>query len=102
MADVRGDGTDLFAVRPRLAHAVLRLAHLRGGDHSIALVIFRVFCTLRIFIRISLVPGIGVPSSERPVLLPVGDRVLERLLVVAGQLVFLVDALISAAYLSFT
>jgi hypothetical protein len=39
------------------------------------LVIFRVFCTLRIFIRISLVPGIGVQlrtsrSSSSPGSLP--------------------------------
>jgi hypothetical protein len=31
---------------------------------SIALVIFRVFCTLRIFILISLVPGISQSSSS--------------------------------------
>jgi hypothetical protein len=32
---------------------------LEAATISIALVIFRVFCTLRIFIRISLVPGIS-------------------------------------------
>jgi hypothetical protein len=31
---------------------------LEAATISMALVIFRVFCTLRIFIRISLVPGI--------------------------------------------
>jgi hypothetical protein len=32
---------------------------LDAATISIALVIFRVFCTLRIFMRISLVPGMG-------------------------------------------
>src|SRR5436853_3667518 len=31
--DVRGDVADLLAIRSRMAHALLRLAHLRGGDH---------------------------------------------------------------------
>src|SRR6185295_13413621 len=31
--DVRGDGADLLAVGTRMAHALLRLAHLGGGDH---------------------------------------------------------------------
>src|SRR5436189_270179 len=33
MADVRGDVADLLAVGTRLAHALLRLPHLGGGDH---------------------------------------------------------------------
>src|ERR1700704_1315573 len=59
---------------------------------SIALVIFRVFCTLRIFIRISLVPGIlslsphvSRPTSKSAVPFPVLDRRLDRLLVVRRQ-----------------
>src|SRR5947207_14937231 len=65
---------------------------------SIALVIFRVFCTLRIFIRISLVPGIFSSSTRAQnglvaaVLLPVGDRVLEHLLVFGGKVVLLFHA----------
>src|SRR2546427_12857404 len=33
VADVRGDGADLLAVGARMAHALLRLPHLGGGDH---------------------------------------------------------------------
>src|SRR6266853_2063304 len=33
MADMRGDVADLLAVGARLAHALLRLPHLGGGDH---------------------------------------------------------------------
>src|SRR6266571_383582 len=33
VADVRGDIADLLAVGARLAHALLRLPHLGGGDH---------------------------------------------------------------------
>src|SRR4029450_10875240 len=84
---------------------------LEAATISIALVILRVFCTLRIFIRISLVPGIrsarlglglglvggawrlcgrsirfgrGCRRELRRVLLPVFDRRLKRLLVVGG------------------
>ena len=52
---------------------------------SIALVIFRVFCTLRIFTRISFVPGMGA-LLERPRFLPVLDRLVQRLLVVGGEI----------------
>src|SRR5947209_12108291 len=31
--DVRSDVADFLAVRAGMAHALLRLAHLRGGDH---------------------------------------------------------------------
>src|SRR6267154_6286116 len=88
---------------------------LEAATISIALVIFRVFCTLRIFILISLVPGIFVsyvvapaqagarclqrrwiPASagmteilERATFLPVFDGRFQRLLVLRGQ-VFLV------------
>jgi hypothetical protein len=40
----------------RMRSCALRI--FEAATISIALVIFRVFCTLRIFIRISLVPGI--------------------------------------------
>src|SRR2546425_12798242 len=33
VADVRGDVADLLAVGTRMAHALLRLPHLRGRDH---------------------------------------------------------------------
>src|SRR3979490_1060252 len=33
VADVRGDVADLLAVGTRMAHALLRLPHLGGGDH---------------------------------------------------------------------
>src|SRR5919205_1912592 len=33
MRDVRAYVADFLAVRTRMAHALLRLAHLRGGDH---------------------------------------------------------------------
>src|SRR5258706_11794634 len=33
VADVRGDVADLLAIGPRMPHALLRLAHFRGGDH---------------------------------------------------------------------
>src|SRR5258706_102754 len=33
MADMRGDVADLLAVGARVAHALLRLPHLRGRDH---------------------------------------------------------------------
>jgi hypothetical protein len=38
---------------------------LEAATISIALVIFRVFCTLRIFILISLVPGIGYEQGNQ-------------------------------------
>src|SRR5574342_501106 len=90
---------------------------LEAATISIALVIFRVFCTLRIFIRISLVPGIlsscrhprgsGGPGSSKPLdsrlrgndglktpaPFPVLDRRLERLLLVGGQVVLVLHAL---------
>jgi len=54
VADVRSDVADLLAVGARLPHALLRFRILEAATISIALVIFRVFCTLRIFILISL------------------------------------------------
>src|SRR5215510_10762400 len=61
---------------------------------SIALVILRVLCTLRIFIRISLVPGIRVGAwLKGGVLLPVLDGGLQRLLVVRGEVLLLLHRL---------
>src|SRR5882672_4327701 len=76
---------------------------------SIALVIFRVFCTLRIFILISLVPAIGQflnppplrgsppwqggKESKRAALLPVFDRRLERFLFVGREVLLVFHAL---------
>src|SRR4029077_10577691 len=87
---------------------------------SIALVIFRVFCTLRIFTRISFVPGISQSPSfrgakrrgisfgtvcpqrslaslrmtlERATLLPVLDRGLEILLRVGREVLLVLDRL---------
>src|SRR5262245_19658699 len=70
---------------------------LEAATISIALVIFRVFCTLRIFILISLVPGIYfprfAPDSKRPVLLPVLYCRLQRLLVFRGKVLLLFHTL---------
>src|SRR5262245_12706295 len=67
---------------------------LEAATISIALVILRVFCTLRIFIRISLVPGIRVGAwLEGGVLLPVLDGGLQRLLVVRGKVLLLLHRL---------
>src|SRR5882757_10591972 len=76
---------------------------------SIALVIFRVFCTLLIFTLISLVPGIsqfldppplrgsprwqGGKESKRPALFPVLDRSLQRLLLVGGEVLLVFHGL---------
>src|SRR5512134_1707760 len=94
----------------RMRSCALRI--LEAATISIALVIFRVFCTLRIFIRISLVPGIlwlpGVQPAalagcllgcggfrrrgsflerhlETGTLLPLLDCGLERLLLALAQ-----------------
>src|SRR5215472_2433625 len=74
-----------------------RVARMRSCDFfifeaatiSMALVIFRVFCTLRIFTRISLVPG----TSEAPVLLPVFDRGLQAFFFVRGKILLVLDRL---------
>ena len=58
VADVRGDVADLLAVGPRLRMRSCALRILEAATISIALVILRVFCTLLILVRISLVPGI--------------------------------------------
>src|SRR5262245_63636716 len=62
---------------------------LEAATISIALVIFRVFCTLRIFSLISLVPGM----SERAVLFPVLDRLVQLLLLVLLGVLHVLDAL---------
>ena len=49
---------NLFGVGPRCLHALLRLTHLAAATISMARVIFCVFCTLRILVRISLAPAI--------------------------------------------
>ena len=100
VADVRGDVADLLAVRARHAHALLRPAHLRGGDHlhrlgDLAGVLhaldlgpdffgawhgcFDSYEVNRRFPRSSRVRSIGA------VLLPVLHRLLELLLVVARR-----------------
>src|SRR3954469_6076552 len=65
---------------------------LEAATISIALVILRVFCTLRILTRISLVPGMAA-LLVGPVLLPVRDRGLQRLLVVGGQVLLVLHGL---------
>src|ERR1700752_4358242 len=69
---------------------------LEAATISIALVIFRVFCTLRIFSLISLVPGI----SERAVLFPVLDRFVQLLLLVLRGVFHVLDALDQARVLA--
>src|SRR5688572_16081774 len=88
---------------------------LEAATISIALVIFRVFCTLRIFNRISLVPGMcPVPGAvgcgrrvsralgrlETAVFLPVLDRLVELLLFFLRKVLHVLDALHQARVLA--
>ena len=58
-AHVRGDVTNLLAIGTRFLHAFLALRILEAATISMARVIFCVFFTLLILLRISLLPAIG-------------------------------------------
>src|SRR4029079_3878828 len=89
---------------------------LEAETISIALVIFRVFCTLRIFTRISFVPGIcpyvrpATVRAENPrasarlvssVLLPVLDGFVQLRLIVLGEVLDLLHTINQVGVLAF-
>ena len=99
--DVRGDVADLLGVGARGAHAVLRLAHLRGGDHlhrlgDLPSVLHTLDLGADLFRACHVVGSLAYAGSASylvaAVLLPVVDRRAQRLLVVGVQVLLRLDA----------